>query len=78
LESSSFTAAADATDDVPIIPPSLPVRVVEVPGAFIRFFRPLTNEVVVVVPPLPTNDAGMEDDTDATLLERPLMMLSFS
>jgi hypothetical protein len=65
---SSFTAAAD---DVPIIPPSLPVRVV---GAFIRFFRPLTKEVVVVV--VPTNDD--DNDTDATLLERPLMMLSFS
>jgi hypothetical protein len=76
VSSSSFTAAADATDDVPIIPPSLPVRAVVVPGAFIRFFRPLTKVVVVVV--VPTNDMEDDNDTDATLLERPLMMLSFS
>jgi hypothetical protein len=81
LSLTSSPTAEAATDDPPIIPlSSLLVRNVadpDVPVAFIRFFRPLTK---VVVGPLPTNDAGMEEDndTDATLLESPLTTLSFS
>jgi hypothetical protein len=77
LSLTSSPTVEAATDDPPIIPiSSLLVRDVAA-TAFIRFFRPLTK---VVGGPLPTNDAGMEEDndTDATLLESPLTTLSFS